>query len=822
MITHGTYLNPENVVAGNSVRAYYLAKGLVHHGIEVVHTYPRALGDPETGDGTPLSGISICAYDSKEELARLITRQSPDALIIGYWELMKDLPNELSVPIVLDVVAPRVLEAMYQDNRNLDEEIRRMLISYRKADRFLVGNERQKHFLLSWLIMAGFDCRQEIPIDVIPISTEPGTPLPRDPYKKKWRFVSGGVSWPWRKTKKYFNAMVMAMDDMSDIDSQLVLFSGKYIYAPDGETNISESRNSQWSDKIVKNLPLRPYGEMVKFIREQCDIGVELAERNVEREYSQSFRAIEFLRCGLPLICNHYLELADHVAEYDAGWLVKSPEDITGLLHEILSSPDEWRHKSKNAIRLVSEQFNYVKTVEPLVEFLNHPSIPGRRKEIPVEGTTPKSRGYVEPDVNSQRNNRWTSFLLRGIRYLLSKFRGKPRATAIAIVSRSDIFPANHGAAVKIDRTAWGLSHHADAVYLITDDRQRYYVYEKGNRREKYFPLWLSVLAPPRFFVRSRLLRKGIPPADAFLYYPLLDWSYIVRLLYLSVKYPITIFQAEFPAYAYPCLWARRLFGGRTILVEHNVEYQRFKDQIPDLNDKAYTFLRHTEIKLCNNVDVVVTVSERDRARLAADGVDDSRIHVIPHGVDLDQFGHARPQDIRGRFNIPAGQTVLVYHGIYLYPPNLEAMQIMANEILPRLHAKGIRANVLAVGGYPPKDNLHDDIIFTGFVDSVAPYLLAADIAVVPLQRGGGTRMKVLDYFAASLPVVSTSKGIEGIPIKNGVHAVIEDDYDRFAGAIIELVDNPKKAKEIADQGRAFVETLDWKTVAVEYIQLMR
>jgi glycosyltransferase involved in cell wall biosynthesis len=227
------------------------------------------------------------------------------------------------------------------------------------------------------------------------------------------------------------------------------------------------------------------------------------------------------------------------------------------------------------------------------------------------------------------------------------------------------------------------------------------------------------------------------------------------------------------------------------------------------------------EILLCNRVDKVITVSQRDKDRLAADGVEDRKIHVIPHGVDLEQFDHAQPLDVRERFHIPAERPLLVYHGIYLYPPNLEAMQVMASEILPRLHARGIKPKVLAIGANAPAKPVHEDIIFTGPVASIAPYLLAADIAVVPLQKGGGTRMKVLDYFAARLPVVSTTKGVEGIPVENGVQAVIEDDYDRFARAVADLANDSSRAREVGARGRAFVEKLDWKTITGRYLQLI-
>ena len=203
LITHGVFLDSACIASGNSVRAYYLAKGLVHSGNEVTYVFPRAL-EKFSSDANPRPepGIHVRSYDSREELARLIGEERPDLLLVGYWELLDELPEVMNIPVVLDVVAPRVLEAMFQQERNLGGEVRRMLTLYRKADRFLAGTERQRHFLLPWLIMAGFDCRYDIPVDVVPISTLPGKPLAAKSDGSGWRFVSGGVSWPWSRASR--------------------------------------------------------------------------------------------------------------------------------------------------------------------------------------------------------------------------------------------------------------------------------------------------------------------------------------------------------------------------------------------------------------------------------------------------------------------------------------------------------------------------------------------------------------------------------------------------------------------------------------------
>jgi glycosyltransferase involved in cell wall biosynthesis len=126
----------------------------------------------------------------------------------------------------------------------------------------------------------------------------------------------------------------------------------------------------------------------------------------------------------------------------------------------------------------------------------------------------------------------------------------------------------------------------------------------------------------------------------------------------------------------------------------------------------------------------------------------------------------------------------------------------------------------MAVGKMPPAASLHEDMVFTGSVERVAGWLRGADVAVVPLLDGGGTRMKIIDYFACSVPVVSTAKGIEGIEVSNGQEAVITDDWEQMADAIVELLQNPTRHADMAAAGRAFAEQLDWCALAEDYVSV--
>jgi glycosyltransferase involved in cell wall biosynthesis len=391
----------------------------------------------------------------------------------------------------------------------------------------------------------------------------------------------------------------------------------------------------------------------------------------------------------------------------------------------------------------------------------------------------------------------------------------------VLVITRADLEPPDHGAAVRIDRTAWGVSRLGLPVYIVTDARRCYHRYVDGNRESVRFPFWLTVFGPSRRSLARRIRRLGVPADEAFLYGALIDWNLWLRAAYVAAKHGLRIFQAEFPAYAEACVWVSSVLGGHTLLVEHNVEYERLAGRLPPLRRDARAFVRDVEIRLCSRVDAVVTVSSRDQATLCAAGVSVDKIIVIPHGVDINAFDKAIPSaaSLR-RHGIPVDRPIIVYHGTYLYPPNIEAIELLVAEILPRLRAHGVAAVVIAVGPHPPATRVDPDVFFTGSVESVAPYIRTAQVAVMPLQHGGGTRMKVMDYFAARVPVVSTSKGVEGLGLVDGRELLVRDDWPGFAQAVAEVIDNPDVAGGLTDAGRRYVERLDWSEIAQQYLDL--
>jgi glycosyltransferase involved in cell wall biosynthesis len=800
LLTQEPPLVDGEVVSGNAVRTRQIRIALENAGHQVVQAWLK-------GKGAKPGQTDCPAFRNRDELLGILMNRKPEAIVVSYWELLGLLPHEIELPVVLDYVAPRPLEELYESPQTVKSSLRRLKNNLQRCDLLLVGNELQRHLMINTLIESGFDLRREVPVRIVPLGSET-VGLPRsDPGRAGWLFVTGGVSWPWRETRNY-QSELDAFIHRNSSRTRLVQFGGRYRWHEPAEHAAEQEIREQVP---VSFRELEPYREFSEFLLDEAHVGVELADRNIEREYSQSFRSLEYLRHGLPLLCNRYLPISRLIEEYDAGWIVDDPASLESLLPEIISQPDLWQKKSSNALKLVSQALHPDRCAKPLLSWLESPLKAPRlqplitgREEPPVLGVPPLL----------QRIKRQFG-LARKI--LLNRVLGQERGAGLVLVTRGDLFPPDHGAAVRTLETARALARREMVTAIVTDDRKHWYLLDGNGMDTRKYPPWVRLLSLPGPLVKLLHFSKDIPHSNSFLYLPLTDSGFYWRTIAAARCIKAGVLQAEFPAYAHPCIKARDLLNCGAVLVEHNVEYDRIRAQVQELTDEQYETLKSIEIDLCSRSDAVVCVSDNDRQKLEEDGVHPDILHTVPHGVDLAQYDTLPAVDVRMEFGIPEDLPLLVFHGTFSYPPNQQALRIFAEILLPGLEEKGLVCHLLAVGRDPPQSLRHPRIHFTGSVDRVGPWLRAADISLVPLVDGGGTRMKIIDCFAASLPVISTSKGIEGIPVESGRQALILDDWDSVIDAVIDLWENPDQAAELARGGRSLAENLDWDAIAEQY-----
>ena len=201
---------------------------------------------------------------------------------------------------------------------------------------------------------------------------------------------------------------------------------------------------------------------------------------------------------------------------------------------------------------------------------------------------------------------------------------------------------------------------------------------------------------------------------------------------------------------------------------------------------------RRLEQQATRACQAVLVCSERDRRRLGGTS------RVVPNGYEM-------PPEPRPTL-ADRGMVLLLVASLH-WPPNASGAVWFAHEVLPLVRQQvpgatlrivgtsGDRLDVPALAALP-------GVEVVGYVEDVLEQLDDSAVVVVPLKAGGGTRVKVLEAFAAGVPVVSTRIGCEGIEAAPGRDLLVADDPRGFASACIRLLTDRAEAQQISQSAR--------------------
>jgi glycosyltransferase involved in cell wall biosynthesis len=178
-------------------------------------------------------------------------------------------------------------------------------------------------------------------------------------------------------------------------------------------------------------------------------------------------------------------------------------------------------------------------------------------------------------------------------------------------------------------------------------------------------------------------------------------------------------------------------------------------------------------------------------------------------GVDLARFEFQLKQS--------PGMRLLFVGGLN-YHPNLDSADYLLCEIFPLIRARlpEVRLDIVGhelwrIAGLLPENSgveLHEN------VPEILPWFRGADLLVVPLRYGAGIRIKILEAMAAGLPIVTTSKGCEGLQVVHGRELLVADDPETFASEVIRLLDDHALRRTLAENARKFVAGhYSWETL---------
>jgi polysaccharide biosynthesis protein PslH len=279
-------------------------------------------------------------------------------------------------------------------------------------------------------------------------------------------------------------------------------------------------------------------------------------------------------------------------------------------------------------------------------------------------------------------------------------------------------------------------------------------------------------------------------------------------------QYEIAVFEHLWSA---PLLPTIQPFAKRTYLDLHNIESALFdtyaeSDRWPIsmAHSRWANASRLLEAKLLPQFNALLTCSNSDAENIRQYC---SNIHVFPNSIPSTPL----PEMVK--------QADLVFSGNLEYPPNKTAVVWFHREVWPQLSATNPSVTWRIVGLHPEAVRgvvgADPRIIVTGSVEKAVPAIAASHIAIVPLLSGSGTRIKILEAWAAGLPVVSTTLGAQGLDCIPEKEILIADTPANFAATLRNLLDNKELCLRLGSAGRYLYEReytweAAWKKLEVD------
>lgn len=319
-------------------------------------------------------------------------------------------------------------------------------------------------------------------------------------------------------------------------------------------------------------------------------------------------------------------------------------------------------------------------------------------------------------------------------------------------------------------------------------------VFQALDYKVTYIPLdnWLY---QPRYI--DPLRRRGIECVHAPFQHKLdaylKDHGHLFDVVHV---FRFNIMQEAISAIKKHCPKAQIVFNNMDL---HYLRVERqAKIENSDLLRATAKSLKTSELAVMEKANVVCVPSTVEKALLDAEPKLTRPVAVMPFMIDL-------PERASG-FGPP--RRDILFLGGYGHSPNIDAAVWLAQEIWPLIRHRMVGSRLVLAGANPTPEVLGlaaSDIMVPGRVDDLGPLFASASVFVAPLRYGAGVKGKIYSAFGAGVPVVSTTIGVEGMNLTEGVHALIADDPAAFADAVLALASDQQRWSDIADAGWSFV-----------------
>jgi len=289
--------------------------------------------------------------------------------------------------------------------------------------------------------------------------------------------------------------------------------------------------------------------------------------------------------------------------------------------------------------------------------------------------------------------------------------------------------------------------------------------------------------------------------------------------------YDVVILESMFMTSYIPAI--RRLSDAEIVLRAHNVEHRIWEDVQGQLRGPKQWLLRFfqrklksAEVDILSRVDAVATITENDAAWFRTQENDSgmpSRVRSVPFGLDVERTPHSA---------MGQAPNHVLHLGAMDWTPNLQGVRWMLHEVWPDVRSRMPHTSLHLAGRNMPDEFQSQPDKGVNVVGEVADAQATYDtpcVVVVPLHAGSGMRIKLAEALAAGRPIVTTSKGMEGMDLVHGEHVLVGDTADTMAQWVVKLLQEPELAVRIGTQGRQWaLDHLDHRARARELTTFLK
>ena len=238
-----------------------------------------------------------------------------------------------------------------------------------------------------------------------------------------------------------------------------------------------------------------------------------------------------------------------------------------------------------------------------------------------------------------------------------------------------------------------------------------------------------------------------------------------------------------------------------SVIVFHDIStkvHERGMINGDSTHKKSFEIAKRLEPEIGDKFDTVITLTEEDKLYLANLGCE-TKIHVIPPQINVPNID-----------KIAKTPNSICFVGSYNREPNIQAVEILINEVFPKISCS-VSLNIVGKGlGRKIIQTIHnlEGVNYLGFVDDIDSFIASQMLMVAPIHMGAGLKMKITHSLACGTPVLTTPIGAEGINIGSENGLWIEESLEALSEKCLELMKNGQELEKAGLRGKEAVNRL--------------